>query len=140
LTTINRFWHREELPICDVLHQTDGPSVRVELDASTWAGFRILQAFDLDEFLSMHPDEITSLMETNRLTLPDGGALCSGEGSYGSEGFAARVDSNDDIRWLIYFEQSNPVTRLDFDRETNVACFSTSSHITLRLNIDSPTH
>lgn len=114
--------------------------MRVELDADTRAGFRTLHGFDLAEFLSRRPDEITSLMETNRLCLPDGGALCGGEGSYGSEGFAARVDSNDDIRWLIYFEQSNPVTRLDFDRETNVACFSTSSHITLRLNIDSPTH
>lgn len=52
-------------------------------------------------------------MTNARSPLPDGGFLCVGEGSWGSEGFFGRPAWDGGIVWLVYPEYANPFTEIE---------------------------
>ena len=92
---IEGLWLAENLPIQDGLYRADGAVYGVQLDASIEGGLKILAPFSLEEFLSCHPDMVTSIDTTLEIPLPHSlGYVCCGEGSYGSEGFFGRLDQH----------------------------------------------
>ncbi|WP_146228094.1 hypothetical protein [Micromonospora sp. S4605] len=108
-STITRLWLADNLPIRGGLYRADGSTRAVRLDTSMPGGLALLQPFDLEAWLLANPEWQTCIITTIELPLPDGsGYLCCGEGSYGSEGFFARLDQNKTLVWVVYLEDSNP--------------------------------
>jgi len=95
-----------------------------------------LEEFNLDEALDADPDWLTSIDVTRETGLAGAGYLCCGEGSYGSEGFAARLDEHKNLAWVIYLEESNPFTDIVIAGMT--ATFSSSSGVSITVDIYRP--
>ncbi|MEV6398065.1 hypothetical protein AB0M39_25380 [Streptomyces sp. NPDC051907] len=136
MTAIERLWEDYDLPSRDSLHFADGRSFDVELDSDAPGGFRVLDAFDLDEMLKDDPSWTSSVDGRAVVDLGEKGLLWGGEGSYGSDGFAARLTADRALIWAIFFTESNPLNRIELSG--NVATFYSTADITITVDIDDP--
>ncbi|MFJ4775558.1 hypothetical protein [Streptomyces sp. NPDC088762] len=136
MTTIERLWEDFQLPIRDALHYADGRSCDVDLDSDASSGLRVLAPFDLDEMLESDPSRVSSVDGLVAVDLGSRGLLWAGEGSYGSEGFIARLTVDRALIWAIFFAESNPFDRIQlFGTE---ATFSSTSGFEITVDIDDP--
>ncbi|MEU9298874.1 hypothetical protein [Streptomyces sp. NPDC048269] len=136
MTTIERLWEDFQLPIRDALHFADGRSCDVDLDSDVPSGLKVLAPFDLDEMLESDPSWVSSVDGLVSVDVGSKGLLWSGEGSYGSEGFIARLTVDRALIWAIFFTESNPFDRTQLSG--NVATFSSTSGIEITVDIDDP--
>ncbi|MEU9010963.1 hypothetical protein AB0D12_14510 [Streptomyces sp. NPDC048479] len=136
MTAIERLWEDFELPIRDALHFADGHSYDVALDPDAPSGFTVLAPFDLDEMLESDPSWKSSVDGLAAVDLGRKGLLWGGEGSYGSEGFIARLTVDRALIWAIFFVESNPFDRIQLSN--NVATFSSTSGVEITVDIDDP--
>ncbi|MGW1681201.1 hypothetical protein [Saccharopolyspora sp. NPDC002376] len=135
MNTISDLWGAEQLPIRDGLYMVAGESYVLRVDAEVPEGFQVLEEFDLGEWLRANPDELTWVYVTHTIKI-DSGYLCCGEGSYGSEGFFARLDTSERLVWAVYLEESNPFVEISID--DNRAIFKSSSGITVTVDLEDP--
>ncbi|MFD3455852.1 hypothetical protein ACFWVC_27200 [Streptomyces sp. NPDC058691] len=108
---ITELWLAGEVPARDGLYRADGTAFDAHIDGPRLSAFRIGEPFDLAALLAGSPGLVTSADPHPRGTaeLPDGtGYVCCGDGSLGSEGFFARLDSDGDLMWVVVLGQSNP--------------------------------
>lgn len=137
LTNIASLWNAEQLPIRDALHVHDGRSYSVALDRSKDSGLEITGRFSLDDFLHEDPDFLADIMTTQKIaTSFQPGFLCCGEGSHGSDGFFARLNNNEDLVWVAFFEDSNPFRQISQHQEQ--ATFTSTSGVTVTVHLDEP--
>ncbi|WP_406512476.1 hypothetical protein OG851_21685 [Streptomyces sp. NBC_00161] len=136
MTAIERLWADFELPIRDALHFADGHSCNVDLDSDAPGGLRVLAPFDLDEILESDPSWVSSVDGLTAVDLGSRGLLWGGEGSYGSEGFIARLTVDRALIWAIFFTESNPFDRIQLSGD--VATFSSTSGFEITVDIDDP--
>ncbi|MFZ3499124.1 hypothetical protein ACODT5_38940 [Streptomyces sp. 5.8] len=136
MTAIERLWADFELPIRDALHCADGHSCDVDLDSDEPGGLRVLAPFDLDELLESDPSWVSSVDGLAAVDLGSRGLLWGGEGSYGSEGFIARLTVDRELIWAIFFTESNPFDRIQLSGD--VATFGSTSGFKVRVDIDDP--
>ncbi|MBT2479689.1 hypothetical protein [Streptomyces sp. ISL-94] len=136
MTAIESLWEDFQLPIRDALHFADGHSCDVSLDSDVPSGLRVLAPFDLDELLESDPSWVSSVDGLAAVDLGSKGLLWGGEGSYGSEGFIARLTVDRALIWAIFFRESNPFDRIRLSE--NVAIFSSTSGIEITVDIDDP--
>ncbi|MDQ1009505.1 hypothetical protein QFZ82_003990 [Streptomyces sp. V4I23] len=136
MTTIERLWEDFELPIKDALHYADGHSYDVAPDPAAPSGFMVLAPFDLDEMLECDPSWVSSVDGLAAVDLGEKGLLWGGEGSYGSEGFIARLTVERALIWAMFFMESNPFDRIQLSG--NVATFSSTSGFEIAVDIDDP--
>lgn len=136
MITIERLWEDFELPIKDALHYADGRSYDVALDSAAPSGFTVLSPFDLDEMLEGDPSWVSSVDGLAAVDLGEKGLLWGGEGSYGSEGFIARLTADRALIWAMFFTESNPFDRIQLSG--NVATFSSTSGFEIAVDIDDP--
>ncbi|MFF1480334.1 hypothetical protein ACFVYD_22725 [Streptomyces sp. NPDC058301] len=136
MTAIERLWEDFELPIKDAFHCADGHSYEVTLDPGVPTGFTVLAPFDLDEMLEDDPSWVSSVDGLAAVDLGDKGLLWGGEGSYGSEGFVARLTADRALIWAMFFTESNPFDRIRLSG--NVATFSSTSGVEIAFDIDDP--
>lgn len=136
MSTVAALWGDEKLPIKDGLYFASGTSVAAEVAASSDSGLRLLAPFDVDAFLRADPEWVTSIDITRKVQLAGGDMLCCGEGSYGSEGFFARTGPAGDLKWVIYFEDSNPFVSIE--HTASHATFRTTSGVSVTVDIDDP--
>ena len=136
MTAIERLWEDFQLPIRDALHFADGHSCDVALDSDAPSGLRVLAPFDLDEMLESDPSWVSSVDGLAAVDLGSKGLLWGGEGSYGSEGFIARLTVDRALIWAIFFMESNPFDRIQLSE--NVATFSSTSGFEITVDIDDP--
>ncbi|WP_079038743.1 hypothetical protein [Streptomyces sp. NBRC 110028] len=136
MSEIERLWGDFLLPIRDALHFPDGHSYDVTLAPETSRGLQILAPFDLNAMLASDPNWTSSVDGLNELDLEGSGFLWAGEGSYGSEGFIARLTIDRTLVWAIFFEESNPFQEIRLSGTT--ATFTSTSGIDITLNIDDP--
>ncbi|MFE9842415.1 hypothetical protein [Streptomyces goshikiensis] len=136
MTTIESLWEDFELPIRDALHYANGHSYDVAVDAAASSGFTVLTPFDLDEMLEGDPSWVSSVDGLAAVDLGEKGLLWGGEGSYGSEGFIARLTADRALIWAMFFTESNPFDRIRLSG--NVATFSSTSGLEIELDIDDP--
>ncbi|GAB3119574.1 hypothetical protein GCM10027160_33870 [Streptomyces calidiresistens] len=130
-------WREGRLFIRDALHSVStGTSFAVAVDPGAPGGLRFGDTFDLDAEAVADPERFTSIDVTGSHPLPDGGALRWGEGSHGSEGFAARVASDGDPVWILHLEESNPFVRVFVTGDE--ATFESSSGVRVTPGIDAP--
>lgn len=136
MTTIERLWEDFELPIKDALHYADGCSYDVALDSAAPGGFSVLSPFELDEMLEGDPSWVSAVDGLAAADLGGKGFLWGGEGSYGSEGFIARLTADRELIWAMFFAESNPFDRIQLSG--NVATFSSTSGFEITVDIDNP--
>ncbi|MFI1649323.1 hypothetical protein ACH4XT_20620 [Streptomyces avidinii] len=136
MTTIERLWEDFQLPIRDALHFSDGNSCDVDLDSDAPSGLRVLASFDLDEMLESDPSWVSSVDGLVAVDLGAKGLLWGGEGSYGSEGFIARLTVDRALIWAIFFMESNPFDRIQLSG--NVATVGSTSGFEITVDIDDP--
>ncbi|WP_329382837.1 hypothetical protein OG625_20230 [Streptomyces sp. NBC_01351] len=136
MTIIEHLWEDFQLPIRDALHFADGSSCDVELDSDVPSGLRVLAPFDLDESLASDPSWVSSVDGRVAVDLGSKGLLWGGEGSYGSDGFIARLTVDRGLIWAIFFMESNPFDRIQLSG--NVATFSSTSGYEITVDIDDP--
>ncbi|MFD9717932.1 hypothetical protein [Streptomyces sp. NPDC059076] len=136
MTDIERLWEEFELPIKDALHFGDGHSYSVALDPAVPGGFTVLAPFDLNEMLESDPSWVSSVDGISAVDLGEKGLLWGGEGSYGSEGFIARLTVERALIWAMFFTESNPFDRIHLSG--NVATFSSTSGFGIAVDIDDP--
>ena len=63
------------------------------------------------------------------------GMIYGGGGAFGSVGFAARVDNNDDLIWAVVFTGTNPIKELGIHGNTLIA-LNERSDLRLEINLD----
>ncbi|MCX4783520.1 hypothetical protein [Streptomyces sp. NBC_01264] len=136
MTAIERLWEDFELPIRDALHFADGGSYDVDLDSDEPSGLRVLAPFGLDEILEIDPSWVSSVDGLAAVDLGSKGLLWGGEGSYGSEGFIARLTVDRALIWAMFFTESNPFDRIQLSG--NIATFSSTSGFEITVDIDDP--
>lgn len=137
MNTLLKLWHARRLPIRDGLYTSSGDAYSVQLNDAAPGGVEILDNFDLDSVLSADPDWVTSIDITREVEIKGGvGRLLAGEGSHGSEGFFARIDDDNDLKWVVYLEESNPF--VDIAVDGNRATFYSSSGVSITVDIDRP--
>ncbi|MCX4629881.1 hypothetical protein [Streptomyces sp. NBC_01443] len=136
MTTIESLWEEFELPVKDALHYAGGHSYDVALDRAAPRGFTVLAPFDLDEMLESDPSWVSSVDGLAAVDLREKGLLWGGEGSYGSEGFIARLTVGRALIWAMFFMESNPFDRIRLSE--NVATFSSTSGFEISVDIDDP--
>lgn len=108
---ITELWPAGEVPAHDGLYRADGTALDVDIDGPRLAAFRIGEPFDVAALLAGDPGLITSAGPHPRGTaeLPDGtGYVCCGDGSDGSAGFFARLDSDGNLVWVVALADSGP--------------------------------
>jgi hypothetical protein len=133
MTPIVALWRDGRLPIEDGLFFADGQSFVVD---HAPPGLEVVEEFDLAELLAEDPDWVTSIDITREVPLPDGGFVCAGEGSHGSEGFFARLDDVRELVWVCYLGESNPFSEIKLDGE-RVTVTSTSG-VSVTVSLETP--
>ncbi|MFZ4302479.1 hypothetical protein ACOZE3_31800 [Streptomyces cinereoruber] len=136
MTAIENLWEDHDLPVADALHYADGRSCDVTLDPTAPSGFSVLSPFDLGEMLEDDPSRVSSVDGRAVVDLGEKGVLWGGEGSYGSEGFLARLTADHKLIWAMFFTESNPFLRIQVSG--NVATFSSTTGVRVVVDIDDP--
>ncbi|WP_326656408.1 hypothetical protein [Streptomyces sp. NBC_00385] len=136
MSSIEQLWENYQLPIRNALHFSRGASFKIELSPADSAGYKILEEFDLESDLSLNPDWVSDIDGLCSVVLDGGDLLWAGEGSYGSEGFVARLNREKSLIWTVFLEESNPFQEIHLQGST--ACFVSTSGVRLRVNIDNP--
>lgn len=138
MTSIDELWAVRKLPIRNALHfPGDEGSYDVVQDPYVLGCLGVREAFDAPKLIAEDPRWLAKLMPLNEVALEDGGFLWGGESSWGSDGFFARVRSDDSLVWVVFFMDSNP-----FEEGIEVfgkcAKFHSSSEISFTVDIDDP--
>lgn len=94
-----------------------------------------MEEWDLTEFMAEEPDWLTSIDITGETRIP-GGYVCAGEGSYGSEGFFARLNEDRSLVWVCYLSGSNPFDELLVEAPTLTA--KSTSGLSITVSLDAP--
>ncbi|MEU1664511.1 hypothetical protein ABZ547_13010 [Streptomyces sparsogenes] len=133
---LERLWQDFRLPIRDALHLASGDSYDVTLASDEPSGWKVLAPFDVSEMLAREPDWTSSVDGLISVELEQGGFLWGGDGSYGSEGFVARLAPDRSLIWAIFFMESNPFEEVQLFDE--IAAFTSTSGIKVTVDIDDP--
>ncbi|GAA2411048.1 hypothetical protein GCM10010420_44880 [Streptomyces glaucosporus] len=132
-SAISRLWSEGRLPVRDGAYDATGRAWDVVVDPAAPGGLLIADEFSLDAFLDARPDWVTAVDPTVEEQVGRGGGfLCCGEGSYGSEGFIARLDPRRKLLWAVYLEDSDPFVSIDLRNDT--ARFRSSSGVTVTVD------
>ncbi|MCE7082187.1 hypothetical protein [Streptomyces sp. ST2-7A] len=130
-------WGDGKVFIRDALRMVSrGVSIDVQLDDESDSGVSFGGEFDLEFELGKNPDWVTPVDVTGTRETGDGGEICRGEGSYGSEGFFARMDEKGGLIWVMYFEESNPFVGVSLIE--GEAIFRSTSGVTVVIDIGNP--
>lgn len=108
MSKIIELWNNEELPIKDGVYFSSGKSISLSVKVYPNLLIEKGDEFDLNDFLEQDPDEVTCIDVMKKIVVNDGHQCFLGEGSFGSEGFIAYLTNEGDLKWVMYFEHSNP--------------------------------
>jgi hypothetical protein len=131
-TPIVALWREGRLPIEDGVFFADDRSYAVDVEDGRLV---VVEELDLAEVLAEDPDWLTTIDITGETALPDG-HLCVGEGSHGSEGFFARLDTARRLVWVCYLSEANPFK--DVTLTNGTATVASTSGVTVTVDLDNP--
>ncbi|RZS39024.1 hypothetical protein EV193_104235 [Herbihabitans rhizosphaerae] len=132
MNAIVRLWRSGELPIDAGLYRADGESWSVRIEAG---GLAVGEPVDLEAEVDADPDWVTEYDIWHEVALPEGGFLCCGDGSHGSDGFFARLDAQRELVWAVQLPEGNPFTDITLDGES--ATFRSTSEVTIAVDLAS---
>ncbi len=136
MSVIEELWSEFRLPIRNALHFRSGESYDVAIDPGSPGGLRVLDSFDLGDYVASHPDWISEVDGMASVEMDDGDLLWAGDGAYGSEGFVARLRSDRTVVWAIFCTDSNPFTEIQTSGPH--ATFLSTSGVRITLHVDDP--
>lgn len=139
---IQEKFEEEECPLFDGVLFGTGAIVLMESrtyvgDSGVVGQVRPLARSTLDSFLEYNPDGWVSFtsLSSSRWELA-GLVLTCGEGSLGADGFVAVREIDGPLRWIAFFQNSNPFTSVSLAGDEVVA-LSTLNHL-WRFPVDRP--
>ncbi|WBB60140.1 hypothetical protein O7599_32155 [Streptomyces sp. WMMC500] len=136
MSVIEDLWSEFRLPIRNALYFRDGVSYEVVIDPDSPSGLRVLQSFDLADYVASDPDWTSEVDGLTSMEREDGDLLWAGDGSYGSEGFVARLRGDRTLVWAIFLTDSNPFTEIRTSGRG--ATFLSTSGVRITLDVDDP--
>ncbi|GAA2358781.1 MULTISPECIES: hypothetical protein [Streptomyces] len=138
MSQIQRLWTEFRLPIRDALYFADGHSYDVVLASDAPGGWKVLAPFDVSDMLARGPDWTSSVDGLISVELGQGG-LWGGDGSYGSEGFVARLAPDRSLIWAIFFMESNPFEEIQLLGEVATFTSTSGTKVAVDINLRNPT-
>lgn len=135
-SVLRELWAGGVLPIETGLYLGTGEAVGATLGPGNDAGFRFTGPLDLARLMRADPQNVTEVDVTAEEPLEDGGRLVCGDGAWGSEGFFGRLGADEEPRWIMYFEFSNPFAEVL--RAGSRATFVSTSAVTITVDIHDP--
>lgn len=139
MSKIVELWNEETLPIKDGVYFSEGSAISLSIKIYPNLIIEKGEPFDLVDFLNREPDCITSIDSTKKITVSDGCQCVIGEGSYGSEGFIAYITPNGYLKWVMYFERSNPFINVVELSNKNIEVES-SANYKIVIDLNNPIH
>lgn len=136
MKSIVDLWNEHLLPIKNAVYFADGTAFSIDITLYPEPRFEKGDDFCFSDFFKNNEDEITDVDLFKKKSLSNKGWLCFGEGSYGSEGFIACLNSDDKLIWVLYSENSNPF--VDMKEVEGVVYVKSSLNICLRIKINDP--
>lgn len=129
-------WTNGQLPIKDAIYFSDGTVFNLSIISYPSPKIIRHSPFIL-HINNINMEYITSIGETFRLNLFEKGVLVLGEGSYGSEGFFAHLNSKDDLLWVLYSEKCNPFISA-VDSGTGRVIIESSAEYLVSIDVEKP--
>lgn len=136
LSAIESLWENFRLPIRDSLYIHSGESYDVAYSSTEPSSLHVISPFDLEAELEADPDWTSEVDGMKSTDLPGGGLLWAGDGSYGSEGFFARLTTDRLLVWAVFLMDSNSFTEIIVSGGT--ATFISTADVVITVNIDDP--
>ncbi|MCX2183868.1 hypothetical protein KV205_25535 [Streptomyces sp. SKN60] len=115
MSRITDLWRAGLAPARSGLYRADGSAREAATDGAALSWFELGAPLDLDALLAEDPEGVTQIDIHRRCfaKLPDAsGYVCGGDGAHGSEGFAARLDTDRNLVWVVFMADSNPFERV----------------------------
>lgn len=136
MKSIIDLWNEHLLPIKDAVYFADGTAFSIKITSYPKPSFEKGNDFLFSNFFKNNSDEITDVDLFKKKSLSNKGWLCFGEGSYGSEGFIACLNSDNKLRWVLYSEDSNPFIEMKEIEE--FVYVKSSSSVCLKIKTNNP--
>lgn len=109
---IQELWLDEKTLIFNGVVKRSGEMYRIDDQASSSSG-NVQPENSFDQFLKNQPDDVAGITPITDYVLPETeGRIVCGEGSWGGDGFIASVDKYDELRWIFFSSEINPITRI----------------------------
>lgn len=106
---IRQLWNKAQLPMKDAIYFRDGSAFSFKIIASPQPKIIAGKWFNLNQFLSESPADLTCINIIQELVLQNSASyLCVGGGGQRGEGFFAYFDINWALQWVVYAQGSNP--------------------------------
>jgi len=137
-TTIQDLWEKQSLPIKEGIHFGDGRFFPCKISYYPEPKIEKGNDFECSHLPAENSDDISFIDVLKEIALSDGGYLCVGEGSYGSEGFIASLNKARALQWVIYAEESNPFIDI-IEEAPGIIVAESSAGFKLRINTIKPT-
>jgi hypothetical protein len=134
-------WADDRVPLVDSVTFGDGRMVllSVEERPSGEMGVRALGETTVASFLRFNPDRWAHITATCQLPSASGDLYIAGEGSYGSDGFVARVGgAAGELRYCVFLSSSNPFVSLDLNSQQTVLTATSNLGARWFMNVDGP--
>lgn len=113
MNVITVLWSNQRLPTRNGIYFANGSAFDVMLTESHPRTLALGDELDLDAIMDAHPDELTTIDIRARHAVPElNWVICAGGGKYNSEGFFACLDAEENLRWVVYLEDSSPMVNL----------------------------
>jgi hypothetical protein len=126
MTDVAAQFGAERLPVRDGLYRVGSPPRTV-----LWR-----EELEIGEPFELDGSEMDTVIDIFcEAALPDGYLVC-GEGSWGSEGFFARLATDRSLIWVVYLEHGNPFISIDVMGRT--ATITNNLDRTVTIDLDNP--
>ncbi|MCW2873006.1 hypothetical protein [Actinacidiphila oryziradicis] len=137
MNRIIELWLAGEAPAWDGLYRADGSARAVEIDSPRLSWFDLGAPLDVYALLTEDPGYVIEFDVCAEAELPDGsGYVCCGDGSLGSNGFFARLDTGKNLVWVVSLFDSNPFERVTV--EGSMATFTNNLGNSVTVDLASP--
>jgi hypothetical protein len=138
MNKILALWEERLVVACQGVYYRDGCArALVVADPATGGGVHIGEPIDADAVLAADAGHATSVDVVLAETILPGSGLVlqCGECDQGSEGYLALLDADRSLRWIAFFENSNPFVTIDV--HGSVAAVRNSDGKAVSIRIDS---
>jgi hypothetical protein len=115
----------------------DGSARTLVVDeTATDGGVRLGGPIDVDAVLAADEEYTTSVdaVLTEAVLPGSGRVLQGGECDHGSEGYFALLDPDRSLRWIVFFENSNPFVAIDVYENVATVRSSNGNEVTVRID------
>jgi hypothetical protein len=138
MNTVLALWEERLVVARQGVYYRDGSAQSLAVtDPAAEGGVRVGDPIDVDALLAADADDTTSVDAVLvEVVLPGSGrVLQGGECDHGSEGYFALLDPDRSLRWVAYFENSNPFVSVDIIEGVAILRSSNGKAVSVRIDV-----